>query len=233
MRPYLLRLLLALLLSCHASLTIADDKPACDDNAIDNTVSKGKSQILSVEDSYPILQSKLESVKSDCGEICVTDEAKTKVVGHKYYDVLEKEYSCERLFANERADSDEVRLPAPPRHIPHFMLDDFTYQGRVPVQRDGMNDQHGQTHDLVWPREEIERRRRQWREGRMTSLYGKETPINIARHLDAHMPVEGKRVLVLGSQKPWLEALLLEHGAAHVVTIDYLKIDSQHELLVR
>lgn len=51
------------------------------------------------------------------------------------------------------------------------------------------------------------------REGKMKSLYGPEVPPILSRVLKAHMPVEGKRVMVLGSQKPWLEALLLEHGA--------------------
>ncbi len=41
----------------------------------------------------------------------------------------------------------------------------------------------------------------------------------------------GKRVLVLGSQTPWMEALLLEAGAARITTVDYVQIHSLHPLI--
>ncbi len=34
--------------------------------------------------------------------------------------------------------------------------------------------------------------------------------------------IDGQRGLVLGSQLPWVESLLLAHGAAHVTTIEYM-----------
>merc|ERR1712046_323903 len=38
----------------------------------------------------------------------------------------------------------------------------------------------------------------------------------------------GKHCAVLGSQSPWVEALLLHHGAAHVTTVEYGSIKSEH-----
>ena len=42
------------------------------------------------------------------------------------------------------------------------------------------------------------------------------------------MPVEGKHVLVIGSQTPWIETILLNKGAKNITTFDYVKIKSDH-----
>ncbi len=33
---------------------------------------------------------------------------------------------------------------------------------------------------------------------------------------------------VIGSQSPWLESILLSHGASQITTFDYIKIKSEH-----
>jgi len=48
------------------------------------------------------------------------------------------------------------------------------------------------------------------------------------RHIDEHIPVDGKHVLVIGSQTPWIETILLNKGAKHITTFDYVKIKSEH-----
>ncbi|CAC5364303.1 unnamed protein product [Mytilus coruscus] len=45
-----------------------------------------------------------------------------------------------------------------------------------------------------------------------------------------HAPsVNNGRILVIGSEKPWVEACLLEAGAKNIVTLEYGKIKSEHE----
>jgi hypothetical protein len=46
--------------------------------------------------------------------------------------------------------------------------------------------------------------------------------------LDEHVPVKDKHVLVIGSQTPWIETILLRKGAKNVTTFDYVKIQSDH-----
>jgi hypothetical protein len=43
-----------------------------------------------------------------------------------------------------------------------------------------------------------------------------------------HFDLLDKRVLVIGSQQPWIEAVVLEAGAKEVVTIDYANVTSRH-----
>jgi hypothetical protein len=42
------------------------------------------------------------------------------------------------------------------------------------------------------------------------------------------MNVRGAHVLVIGSQRPWLETLVLEAGATHVTTLEYAEIISEY-----
>ena len=41
-------------------------------------------------------------------------------------------------------------------------------------------------------------------------------------------PIRGKSVIILGSQKPWFEAVALAFGASKVTTLEYNKIDYSH-----
>ncbi len=50
----------------------------------------------------------------------------------------------------------------------------------------------------------------------------------VCRHLTKHMNITGRHVLVVGSQTPWLEAIILEAGAAKITTLDYAQIKSEH-----
>ena len=47
-------------------------------------------------------------------------------------------------------------------------------------------------------------------------------------YLDEHIPVKDKHVLVIGSQVPWIEMILLKKGARNVTTFDYVKMKSEH-----
>ena len=41
----------------------------------------------------------------------------------------------------------------------------------------------------------------------------------IFSHLQNHMNVKGKNVLVISTQLPWIEAILLEMGARHITIL--------------
>ena len=40
--------------------------------------------------------------------------------------------------------------------------------------------------------------------------------------------VQGGHVLVIGSESPWIESILLELGAARITTLEYTKIELDH-----
>ncbi len=68
------------------------------------------------------------------------------------------------------------------------------------------------------------------KDGRLLGSYGKPVVDEIADLLRSeHMNVTGKHVLVIGSQSPWIEVILLEAGqAARITTLEYADINSEH-----
>lgn len=59
--------------------------------------------------------------------------------------------------------------------------------------------------------------------------YGvKETEVVYEMILTFKERIIGKRVLVVGSETPWVEAVILAVGAKHVTTMEYNKIVSTH-----
>ena len=43
-----------------------------------------------------------------------------------------------------------------------------------------------------------------------------------------YLQVRGGHILVIGTQVPWIEAILLEKGARHVTTLEYAPIENHH-----
>ncbi|TPX32705.1 hypothetical protein SmJEL517_g04262 [Synchytrium microbalum] len=56
------------------------------------------------------------------------------------------------------------------------------------------------------------------------------TDLYLALESWASTAVQNKRCLVIGSDEPWQEAMLLEFGASHVSTVEMASIDSRHPL---
>lgn len=57
---------------------------------------------------------------------------------------------------------------------------------------------------------------------------GNDCNIFFRRYIDKHIPVRDKHVMVIGSQVPWIEMILLKKGAKNVTTFDYVKMISDH-----
>ncbi|CAI6012857.1 unnamed protein product [Closterium sp. NIES-65] len=74
---------------------------------------------------------------------------------------------------------------------------------------------------VVWPTGQIDRKKRmaEARSPRV-SKYGENATLSFYDALDKY-PVERKSVLVIGSQTPWLEGILLAYKAGSITTVDF------------
>ena len=137
---------------------------------------------------------------------------------------------CEDIFT--RKDESPAPWP-PPREIPAHLLKGFTMNGRVPVVSKYIAEKQNGGNGYVWSKQEIERTRADIRRkayprvGNSWLCYNKTV---CAEALDK-FSVAGQRGIVFGSQKPWAEALLLEHGASSVFTYEYMAIETDHPQL--
>ena len=82
------------------------------------------------------LKENLAKIRASCGEVC--DLSITGPKG-KYYDVLTKEVDCRALFENELIDAPS-EFNSPPANIPKYLLSEFSYGGRVRLEKDWRDD---------------------------------------------------------------------------------------------
>ena len=151
-------------------------------------------------------------------------EASTTFMFEASY-IKDKEYlhgPCADLLPEIQLRKDIIH---PPVNIPHDLCSNFTLNGSIPVYRKYSDDTNlGQSY-IARNREKIELLVNRSKH-RYTWYYG-DTDRYFYTALDAHSVV-GKTILVLGSNIPWYEAILLSFGAKDIVTLDYNKLQWDH-----
>lgn len=119
----------------------------------------------------------------------------------------------------------------PVRQIPEHLRAGFTMDGKIPVAY-WFRDDSGAP-DLARPPGYVEDyvqrfTRERIRDGGQGRESYKGASWLLCRALDAY-PVAGKSVAVIGSMSPWVEAILLNYGAAKITTVEYNDPQFTHE----
>merc|ERR1719428_819328 len=158
----------------------------------------------------------------------------------KFFNTVRKSVDCTALYANEENDAPTKVWP-PPIKIPKSIDQDYTLNGTVKVYpwylyqkysggngtKSNLGAQQKQF-ESVWTVKHIDEQIDQAKKGTLGGTYGQRYTNTIRAFLQKHQDsIKGKRFFTLGSERPWLEALLLEAGAEHVTTIEYGAIQSE------
>ena len=178
-----------------------------------------------------------------CGALCDFSSIKWEPVWDFSAEALQRKYrsvpvSCDALFSPkaEAVFEGPAIEPTPPRAMP--LRDDFTLGGRVALQQMYLQNLyvegtgHADTWSKDWTKERITYQVERLRARLMHGTYGRKVTNFFADILMMpELQVSGKRVLVVGSEKPWVEIALLLAGAAEVTTLDYGRIKTDHPQL--
>ena len=62
----------------------------------------------------------------------------------------------------------------------------------------------------------------------MEGGYGTQVVERIRKLLKLYIPVENKHVLVIGSNIPWIEVILLSQNVGHITTLEYNRYWCDH-----
>ena len=123
-----------------------------------------------------------------------------------------------------------VVLP-PPRRPPPNLTREFTIDGKCPITRFGYLDESSgrkrkfsQTHFDAKSFDKF----LQGDNVRNINIYGDKNVLKPALIKYKHH-INGKRVAVIGTQKPWAEAMLLNLGADSVTTLEYANLTIDHQ----
>lgn len=117
-----------------------------------------------------------------------------------------------------------------PSEIPEFYRDGFTMGGKVALNQRYYHDQAylgGEAKTLMWTKEAISHDMEKAKL-RQPMKYGSDG-LKIHGAMERYnAQVAGKRGIVVGSEDPWVEAILLHHGAEKLLTVEFGKIESEH-----
>ena len=168
----------------------------------------------------------LELIRLDCGELC-----ETVSLGEPgpYFNQINVPIDCHKLFQNELIDRGH-NLKQAPKTIPKQMLQDFTMNGRISVSSWYFDQYYSgkEAQTPVWTKKMIDQYTELAKHGELGGNYG-VSETNALRDGLKHAPgIKDGRVLVIGSEIPWVEACVLEAGAREVVTLEYGIINSEH-----
>jgi hypothetical protein len=179
----------------------------------------------------------ISRVLQGCGEICDTSMSGQSAI---FFAHIKKRVDCLALWSN--AAIDVSRPPEVAPDIPTELTKLYTYNGRIHLsKRPLLINNSPSTEDAarkayagsnagtpVWKKEVIDKWAEDCKTGRLEGNYGLETTKAVFEGLLRTSGVSGGRVLVIGSENPWVEACVLSAGATHVTTLEYGLIVSEH-----
>ena len=180
---------------------------------------------------------RLDRVRVACGKLCQLNSIEAlgkhlvKVEGSHLPMVVVPNVDCPAILDLDEMDAGDTTTPA----IPEELLQYFTL-GAYRVTK------HGKRRDIylggesekklwstgnVWKEQEVNDEVQKVANGTSKGSYGYNATIYVRDKL-SEIDMKEKSVLVIGSSHPWVEAILLHHGAANITTLEYGEIKSEH-----
>lgn len=175
---------------------------------------------------------RIDQVRQKCGSLCsinsLADYAQqgTHSPGNAY-STFTPDVNCTSLFEIEEIDAGDTTVPYP---IPEELLDWYSLHGAIDIRYYGRL-QHialegKKVH--VWTKEKIQQDLELLGRGQLKGTYDVHDVNTVRDQIIAKGGLENQKVLVVGSQDPWLEVIALFAGAANVMTLEYAVIESEH-----
>jgi len=176
---------------------------------------------------------RIRNVYKKCGDICNTNLLPKTPNKGKYFPEILKRVDCCGLWNNDAIDLS--RPIGYPPNIPDKLLKYFNYNGRTFIRNyssDGtlLNAQYlgGSAETPIWDEKLVDDMTQKCLQGTLTGTYGLDFTKRVFTNLLQVPNINGARVLVIGSENPWLESCVIAAGAKNVVTLEYGAIISKH-----
>ena len=82
--------------------------------------------------------------------------------------------------------------------------------------------------NIAWTNEGLSLLGELLEENTMQGSYGAHVVQRMQKLLKQYVFPKGKHILVIGSTRPWIEAILLAEGASHITTLEYNPYPTDH-----
>jgi hypothetical protein len=200
---------------------------------------------LSTNKFDELVDLRLRRVQEACGQLCNMSAA--NLVPGSPFGHVQQHILCKAIWNESGIDAQRETNQAPAT-LPNAWVDEFTMGGRYPMANfcretrhpgcnsAGVLDSRYLGHKArtpVWGRAWVDSIVSQARSHTLGGTYGLEETgrLRDALLFDQGVAIKGARVLVIGSENPWVEALCLSVGAAEVTTLEYGAIRTDHPQL--
>ncbi|XP_023331501.1 uncharacterized protein LOC111703704 [Eurytemora carolleeae] len=176
------------------------------------------------------LGGRFDTILKFCGELCdLSKEIKT-LPGDLMGTVTAK-VDCDAIFASEEIDKPSGHKAMQWEMIPKHIQEEFTHYGKVSVKSWFIEETHqGGTQNVgVYTKPEVQRYVDAFLGG--TPLDNYESGSKLVNQSLSQIDVKNKSVLVIGTQNPWVEAIVLTKNPGLVMTLEYGMFKSEYPKL--
>lgn len=180
------------------------------------------------------LYQRLDNLRHKCGHLCAiskTEDLERYAITNPNptgnFMSLQVHIHCPDILQMEEMDAGDSTLPYPP---PEELLPHYSLGGAISVATvKKFNNIYlgGDAKTAVWTKEYIDDQITKLKTYTQDETY-KGAGRCMLQKLEKWVDLKGKSVLVIGSERPWLEVIILSLGAAKVTTLEYGKIESHH-----
>lgn len=178
-------------------------------------------------------------LKNDCGQLCKFPRRSSRSaysLDGFPIDVSYLYFNCPALFENDYMDCGHGQ-ESPPRTIPKELRGDYLPSDQIQLtsfyiqQFYHTNKDVMKLNDRRWTRELVEDTLEKLEKGILKGSYDANQTTWLYEIMKTVEEVKAGTVLVVGSERPWVECILLAAGAKKVVTLEYGPIFSEHPQL--
>ena len=180
------------------------------------------------------LLQRLDRVQKVCGGLCKNALDKrnwiknsSPVRGANIRLTTAKDVNCDALMKSDEIDAADTSVPYP---IPKELIEYYSIGDSVEIRNTKRyrNVFLGRSAQVpVWTEAMVEEQIRMAEQGTLAGTYGADASQYVQNKLK-NLNLVDKHVLVIGSSKPWLEAICISLGAAQVTTLEYGRVQSEH-----
>jgi len=181
---------------------------------------KSMLQKLSVQLRGESLGERYEQILGFCGELCdLTKHIEPGLV----VGTVKAKVDCDAIFASEEIDKPSEDPPKPWEQIPRKIQDEYLHYGKVEMSPWFIDNQQFGDRDMeetfVFTKQDVQGYIDAFEAGTPRDNYGDGS--NMINKASDAIGVEGKTVLVIGTQQPWAEAVLFTKNPKFVMTLEY------------
>ncbi|CAP38676.2 Protein CBG21994 [Caenorhabditis briggsae] len=129
------------------------------------------------------------------------------------------EPSCETVFAEWLEISQKPQPDAPPKQLPGNLTNEFLMHGYTAISNWYFNDKKGGDAPRNWDKISEYMKFSKSELSALAYSFNKES--ESVYHAMSGYPLDGMDGFIVGSMQPWVEVMALQHGAKHILTVEY------------